>query len=74
MLNAPSNVPERWIGNDGIAGPAKELQGHRHLLTFSDGPRICLGRAIALTEFKVGNSIVKLSFLRLAWAVDCGRG
>ncbi|KAF8665642.1 hypothetical protein AX16_000097 [Volvariella volvacea WC 439] len=47
--------PERWLdadGNEWDGLRAKELQGHRHLLTFSDGPRICLGRGIALTEFK----------------------
>ncbi|KAF8883120.1 cytochrome P450 [Infundibulicybe gibba] len=47
-------APERWLGPDeaGIAG-AREIGGHRHLLTFSDGPRICLGRSFALTEFKL---------------------
>ncbi|KAK0448192.1 hypothetical protein EV421DRAFT_1705921, partial [Armillaria borealis] len=32
---------------------AKEIQGHRHLLTFLDGPKTCLGKAFALTELKV---------------------
>ncbi|KAG7096251.1 hypothetical protein E1B28_003699 [Marasmius oreades] len=52
-------IPERWIaGNHGfeesevIPASAKSIQGHRHLLTFSDGPRICLGRNFALSEFK----------------------
>ena len=31
------------------------MQGHRHLLTFSDGPRTCLGKTFAVTEFKVGH-------------------
>jgi len=44
--------PERWLEN-GIPNSAKEISGHRHLLTFSDGPRICLGKGFALTEFKV---------------------
>jgi cytochrome P450 len=44
--------PERWLNEDGLAD-AKEIQGHRHLLTFSDGPRICLGKGFALAEFKV---------------------
>ncbi|KAG6375250.1 cytochrome P450 [Boletus reticuloceps] len=51
--------PSRWLeddhGNSGIPAKAKEVQGHRHLLTFSDGPRICLGKHFAVTEFKVGH-------------------
>jgi len=43
--------PERWLKEDGING-AKDIQGHRHILTFSDGPRTCIGRGFALTEFK----------------------
>ncbi|TFK64015.1 hypothetical protein BDN72DRAFT_826037 [Pluteus cervinus] len=31
---------------------AKDISGYKHMLSFSDGPRVCLGRAIALTEFK----------------------
>jgi cytochrome P450 len=44
-------VPERWL--DERFERAKEIQGHRHILTFSDGPRICLGRTFAIVEFKV---------------------
>lgn len=45
--------PERWIGEQGIPAAAKDVQGHRHLLTFIDGPRTCLGKGFAITEFKV---------------------
>ncbi len=45
--------PERWLADDGIPKKAQEVQGHRHLLTFVDGPRMCLGRGFALAEFKV---------------------
>ena len=45
--------PERWIGEEGIPAGAKEVQGHRHLLTFIDGPRTCLGKGFAVAEFKV---------------------
>jgi cytochrome P450 len=32
--------PERWLdGGASIPAAAKEIQGHRHLLTFIDGPR-----------------------------------
>jgi len=34
---------ERW----------QEISGYRHLLTFGDGPRVCLGRGFALAEIKV---------------------
>ncbi|TFY68884.1 hypothetical protein EVJ58_g742 [Rhodofomes roseus] len=44
--------PERWLDEAGIPEPAQEIQGHRHLLTFVDGPRTCLGRHFALAEFK----------------------
>ncbi|KAG1785654.1 cytochrome P450 [Suillus plorans] len=44
--------PDRWLTEDGIGGKAKEVQGHRHLLTFVDGPRMCLGKDFAIVEFK----------------------
>ena len=50
--------PSRWLedshGQNGIPAKAKEIQGHRHLLTFGDGPKTCLGKNFAVTEFKVG--------------------
>ena len=45
--------PQRWLDEGGTQGKAKEIQGYRHLLTFVDGPRACLGRGFALAEFKV---------------------
>jgi hypothetical protein len=48
--------PDRWLTEDGISGKAKEVQGHRHLLTFVDGPRTCLGKDFAIAEFKVSDS------------------
>ncbi|KAF7331057.1 Cytochrome P450 [Mycena venus] len=42
--------PERWF--EDVSFSAKELPGHRHLLTFHDGPRTCLGKLFALAEFK----------------------
>ncbi|KIJ59411.1 hypothetical protein HYDPIDRAFT_162418 [Hydnomerulius pinastri MD-312] len=44
--------PERWLEEDGIPKKAQEVQGHRHLLTFVDGPRTCLGKGFAVAEFK----------------------
>ena len=49
--NAKSFVPERWL-EEGPQAP-KDIHGHRHLLTFSDGPKICLGRGFALAELEV---------------------
>ncbi|KAI6154180.1 cytochrome P450 [Pisolithus tinctorius] len=35
-----------------IPKKAQEMQGYRHLLTFIDGPRTCLGKGFAVAEFK----------------------
>ena len=45
--------PQRWLDEDGIPASAKEITTYRHLLTFVDGSRACLGKTFALTEFKV---------------------
>ncbi len=50
-LDAKEFKPERWLEDS--APRAKEIKGHRHLLTFVNGPRTCLGKTFALTEFKV---------------------
>jgi cytochrome P450 len=59
--------PSRWLeddhGQNGIPGEAREVQGHRHLLTFSDGPRICLGKNFAVAEFKAVLSVLIKSFV-----------
>ena len=52
--DAKQFVPERWLSEEqGLTPKAKEIQGYHHLMTFVDGPRICLGRAFAVMEFKV---------------------
>ncbi|KAF8173850.1 cytochrome P450 [Mycena galopus ATCC 62051] len=48
--------PERWF--EDIPVGAREIQGYRHLLTFHDGPRTCLGKAFALAEFKAVLSVL----------------
>ncbi|KAJ7034283.1 cytochrome P450 [Mycena alexandri] len=53
--------PERWF--EDITTQAKELQGHRHLLTFHDGPRTCLGKVFALAEFKAVLSVLIRNFV-----------
>jgi cytochrome P450 len=44
--------PERWLREGGLDG-VKEIQGYRNLLTFSEGPRLCLGKGFAIAELKV---------------------
>ncbi|KAG1742242.1 cytochrome P450 [Suillus paluster] len=45
--------PDRWLAEEGISGKSKEVQGYRHLLSFLDGPRTCLGKDFAIAEFKM---------------------
>jgi cytochrome P450 len=56
--------PERWLdagGGQRNDGRWQEISGHRHLLTFADGPRACLGKGFALAEIKV--------YIVLLWCV-----
>ncbi|KIL62637.1 hypothetical protein M378DRAFT_108174 [Amanita muscaria Koide BX008] len=53
-------IPERWL--DGNPCRCQDLLGHRHLYTFSDGPRMCLGRVFALTEIKAVLSVLIRNF------------
>ncbi|KAG8218113.1 cytochrome P450 [Butyriboletus roseoflavus] len=59
--------PSRWLedvhGRNGIPAKAREIQGHRHLLTFVDGPRMCLGKNFAVTEFKVVLTVLVKNFV-----------
>ncbi|KAG2351995.1 cytochrome P450 [Suillus spraguei] len=55
--------PDRWLVEDGISGKAKEVQGHRHLLTFVDGPRTCLGKDFVIAEFKAVLSVLVKNFV-----------
>ena len=50
--NSKEFEPERWL-EGGDRAKAEEIHGYRHTLTFSDGPRSCLGKSFALTQFKV---------------------
>ena len=49
--------PKRWLDfyHDEGAGKGRwtEIQGYKHLLTFGNGPRMCLGKNFAVTEIKV---------------------
>ncbi|KAG8218158.1 cytochrome P450 [Butyriboletus roseoflavus] len=58
--------PSRWLEDDrknGIPAKARDVQGHRHLLTFSDGPRTCLGKNFAIAEFKAVLSVLVKNFV-----------
>ncbi|KAJ7788000.1 cytochrome P450 [Mycena olivaceomarginata] len=60
--NAKNFEPERWLTLETDSVPAMDLQGHRHLLTFLDGPRTCLGKTFALAEFKAVLSVLVRNF------------
>ncbi|KAJ7627812.1 cytochrome P450 [Mycena polygramma] len=56
--------PARWSElKKEMKLPAKELQGHHHLLTFHDGPRTCLGKSFALAEFKAALCVLVRNFI-----------
>ncbi|KAG1785329.1 cytochrome P450, partial [Suillus plorans] len=51
--DAKAFKPSRWFeGDEGMLGARETLHGYRHLMTFGDGARMCLGRLFALAEFK----------------------
>ncbi|KAF4574399.1 hypothetical protein EYR40_005882 [Pleurotus pulmonarius] len=58
--NAREFFPERWLEPN--FGEKNEVQGHRHLLSFVDGPRTCLGKNFALAEFKAALSVIIRNF------------
>ncbi|KAJ7066474.1 cytochrome P450 [Mycena amicta] len=54
--------PERWLTLDEDPLRAKEIIGHKHIITFSEGPRVCLGKHFALAEFKAVLSVLIRNF------------
>ncbi|KAJ3846583.1 cytochrome P450 [Lentinula lateritia] len=54
--------PDRWVAPGGIPDTVKTIQAQGHMLTFGDGPKVCLGRAFALAEFKIVVSIMVRKF------------
>lgn len=49
-------VPTRWLSPEGgLPDQVKDIHGYSHLLTFVDGPRMCLGKQFAILEFKVSS-------------------
>ncbi|KAI6101624.1 cytochrome P450 [Pisolithus croceorrhizus] len=55
--------PERWLEPDGITKKAQEVKGYRHLLSFGDGPRSCIGKTFALAEIKTVLSMAIRNFV-----------
>ncbi|KAI6131615.1 cytochrome P450 [Pisolithus croceorrhizus] len=55
--------PERWLEEGGIPRKAQDIQAYRHLLTFADGPRTCLGKGFAMAEFKAVMSVLVKNFV-----------
>ncbi|KAK7044771.1 cytochrome P450 [Favolaschia claudopus] len=57
--------PARWLDESHGVNQhrAQEIQGYRHMLTFSDGARICLGKVFAVTEFKAVLSVLLRHFI-----------
>jgi cytochrome P450 len=45
--------PERWQDDSINQHRAQEIQGYRHLLTFSDGARMCLGKVGVHLNFRL---------------------
>ena len=56
-LDAAKFDPGRWLASDDESrspiGRMEEIKGYKHLLTFVNGPRACLGKNFALLEVKV---------------------
>lgn len=60
--------PDRWLSMEKDSVRAKEIQGHHHMLTFGDGPRMCLGKQFALAEFKVSLRLsVNVRWILIIW-------
>ncbi|KAI6101623.1 cytochrome P450 [Pisolithus croceorrhizus] len=55
--------PERWLEPDGITKKAQEVKGYRHLLSFGDGPRTCIGKTFALAVVKTVLSMAIRNFV-----------
>ncbi|KAJ7706974.1 cytochrome P450 [Mycena rosella] len=54
--------PSRWLDTSSDHRRAQEIKGYRHVLTFSDGGRMCLGKGFALAEFKAVLSVLSRKY------------
>ncbi|KAG6330537.1 hypothetical protein ID866_8551 [Astraeus odoratus] len=55
--------PERWLDAEGVTQNAYEVPGHRHLLTFGEGTKHCLGKYFAIAEIKIVLSVLVKNFV-----------
>ncbi|KAI6023312.1 cytochrome P450 [Pisolithus marmoratus] len=55
--------PERWLEEGGIPRTAREIQAYRHLLSFVDGAKTCLGKGFAIAQFKAVMSVLVKNFV-----------
>ncbi|KAL4079886.1 cytochrome P450 [Scleroderma yunnanense] len=55
--------PERWLEMAEITKKAQEVHGHCNIPTFSDGPRMCLGKLFAIAELKIMLSMILKNFM-----------
>ncbi|KIL65258.1 hypothetical protein M378DRAFT_536013 [Amanita muscaria Koide BX008] len=60
-------IPDRWLRE--LTSPAKDIHGYRHLYTFIDGPRMCLGKDFSVTEFKL-HCLCSSETSRSNWRMD----
>ncbi|KAK0185513.1 cytochrome P450 [Armillaria mellea] len=54
--------PDRWINPDMLPKSVDWIRAQGHVLTFGDGPKVCLGRSFALVEFKTVVSTIVRNF------------
>ncbi|KAL4079878.1 cytochrome P450, partial [Scleroderma yunnanense] len=52
--------PERWLETGGVT---EKLPGYRHLMTFFDGPKTCLGKLFAVAEITIVLSVFVKNFV-----------
>ncbi|ESK95447.1 cytochrome p450 [Moniliophthora roreri MCA 2997] len=60
--DAASFRPERWLDPTGLPETVKLVRAQGHVLSFGDGPKVCLGRSFAIAEFKIVLSHIIRSF------------
>ncbi|GJJ12831.1 hypothetical protein Clacol_007076 [Clathrus columnatus] len=59
--DAKKFVPERWL-DEKLPPLVEKIKVPGHVFTFGDGPKLCLGRAFAYSEFKIFVSTLVLNF------------